>query len=122
MHLADRRRAGRIIIAQLLATLVAALLLLAAGRVYALSALAGGTIATLANGWFALRVFAGYRAQRPERLLGRFYGAELQKLLLVAVLFAGVMLWLRPLSAAALFGTFMLVQLVPVLVSQLMDR
>ena len=117
MHLADRRRAGRIIIAQLLATLVAALLLLAAGRVYALSALAGGTIATLANGWFALRVFAGYRAQRPERLLGRFYGAELQKLLLVAVL-----RWLRPLSAAALFGTFMLVQLVPVLVSQLMDR
>jgi ATP synthase protein I len=121
MHLADRRRAKRIIVAQLGATLTAALLLLPLGQVHALSGLAGGAIATLGNAWFAVRVFAGYRAQQPERLLGRFYGAELQKLLLVGSLFAVAMIWMRPLSAVALFGVFMLVQLVPILVSQLTD-
>ncbi len=121
MHLADRRRAKRIVVAQLAATLAAALLLLLLGYVHALSSLAGGAIATLANAWFALRVFSGYRAQQPERLLGRLYGAEFQKLLLVGFMFAVTMIWMRPLSAVALFGTFMLVQLVPIVVTQLMD-
>jgi len=77
----------------------------------------GKTGATLGNAFFMSRVFVPYRAQEPARLLGAFYGAELQKLILIAVLFAGVLFWLQPLSPMALFGTFLLVQLVPAVVA-----
>lgn len=109
------------VLGQLSATLVAALLLLALGRVHAWSGLLGGLIASLGSGVLALRVFVRYRAQEPARLLARFYRAELYKLVLTGFLFAGVIIWVKPLSAGALFGVYLLVQLVPLLVSHFLD-
>ncbi|WP_428606557.1 ATP synthase subunit I [Sedimenticola sp.] len=122
MHLADKRQAYRTVLAQLVTTLTAALLLLmVAGGVYAYSGLAGGLIATLANAFFALRIFVRYAAQEPGKLLARFYGAEILKLVLTGLLFAGVILWIKPLSVGALFGIFLLVQLMPIAAIQLLD-
>jgi len=121
MFLADKSQAYRMIVGQLAAALLAALVLLTLGRVHAWSGLLGGVIATLGNAVFAVRVFSRYRAQEPAKLLGRFYGAELQKLVLTGFLFAGVIIWVEPLSAGALFGVYLLVQLVPLLVSHLLD-
>ena len=121
MLLADKSQAYRVLAGQSLATLLAALALLALGLVYAWSGLIGGMIAVLANAVFAAGVFARYRAQEPAKLLGRFYRAELQKLVLTGFLFAGVFIWITPLSAGALFGVYLLVQLVPMLVSHFLD-
>lgn len=121
MHQADKSHALRMVYGQLVATLFAALALLLLGDVQAWSGLIGGMIATLANAIFVVRVFVRYRAQEPARLLGRFYRAELQKLVLTGFLFAGVIIWIQPLSAGALFGVYLLVQLVPLLVSHFLD-
>lgn len=116
MNLASARHAWRLVLFQLSVTLIAFPVLIIPGWMYAWSGLAGGLIATLTNAFFALRVFAPYRAQEPGKLLGRFYGAEVQKLLLTGLLFAVAILWLKPLSAGTLFGVFLLVQMAPVLI------
>jgi len=114
--LADSVYASRIVTIQLAVTLAAALLLALVGWVHAGSGLLGGLIAVAGNALFAMRIFDRYRAQEPGRLLGRFYGAELQKLLLTGVLFAGSIILVHPLSAGALFGVFLLVQMAPVVI------
>ncbi len=122
MQLTDKRQAYRTLLAQLVTALMAALILfIVADYVLAYSGLAGGLIATAANGFFAYRVFVRYTAQEPGRLLARFYGAEILKLALAGLLFAGVILWIKPLSVGALFGVFLLVQIMPIVVIQLFD-
>ena len=121
MNLASARQAWRLVSFQLVISLVASLVLIVPGWVHAWSGLIGGLIAAAANAFFVLRVFAHYRAQDPGKLLGRFYGAEFQKLLLTGVLFAAAILWVKPLSAGALFGVFLLVQLSPVLIAHRLD-
>lgn len=121
VQLSKNNLANRTVLAQLLVTLVAAIALLVVGTIHAYSGLAGGMIAAVANAFFAKRIFVHYRAQEPGKLLARFYGAELLKLVLTGLLFAGVILWIKPLSVGALFGVFLLVQMVPMLVTQLFD-
>lgn len=121
MNLASARQAWRLVSFQLTISLVASLILIIPGWLHAWSGLIGGFIATAANAYFALRVFAHYRAQDPAKLLGRFYGAEFQKLLLTGLLFAAAILWVKPLSAGALFGVFLLVQLSPVLIAHRLE-
>jgi len=121
MDLANANQAYRLISAQLVTTLIAAMLLILFGWVHAWSGLIGGVIATLTTAVFAARVFVRYRAQEPARLLGRFYGAEFMKLALTALLFAGVFIWLEPVSPGALFGVFLIVQITPMLVVHTWD-
>jgi ATP synthase protein I len=92
-------------------------LLLAAGLTvlgveHGYSALIGGGAATIANGLFAYWAFKPYRAQQPGRVLARIYGAELLKIAFVTVIFVSAFRWLRPLSATALLGCFLIVHLV----------
>lgn len=121
MNLAGARQAWRLVIFQFMVSLIASLILIFPGWVHAWSGLVGGMIATTANAFFALRVFARYRAEEPGKLLGRFYGAEFQKLLLTGLLFAAAILWVKPLSAGAFFGVFLLVQMAPVLIAHKLD-
>lgn len=121
MDLARARNAWQLFFAQLTAALLAALVLIIPGWVYAWSGLIGGLIAAFANLFFARLIFVDYRAQEPGKVLRRMYGAEFQKLLLTGVLFAGVIALVRPLSAGALFGVYLLVQLTPVLVAHKLD-
>jgi ATP synthase protein I len=116
-----RSHAFRIVGVQLAASFVVALLLLVIGGVHAWSALAGGLISALGNGLAAARIFVPYRAQEPEKLVGRFYGAELWKLALTGALFAAAILWIEPLSVGALFGGFLVIQLIPMLVTHFLE-
>jgi ATP synthase protein I len=117
----DIRRAKRILMIQVVLTLVlaggAALYDSAAG----LSALLGGVITTVANGLFAVVVFGRYRAQDAGKLVFRFYGAELLKLGFVVLMFAATFFWVAPLNLLALFGAFFMVQVLPPLLAHSAD-
>ena len=113
--------AVRMVGAQLAASFLLALLLLVVGWVHAWSAFVGGLISALGNGFAVARIFAPYRAQEPGRLLGRFYGAELGKLVLSGSLFAVAFLWIEPLSVGGLFGGFLAIQMVPMLVARFLQ-
>ena len=114
-ELADSGRAYRIVFLQLATALLVALPLAPVGWVYAWSGVLGGLIAVTGNALFARQLFGRYRAQEPGQLLGRFYLAELAKLLLTALLFALVVVLVKPISIVTLLGCFLLVQLVPAL-------
>ena len=112
MRRSDEQLIRKALLAQALLTLVLAAALLAVGRVESISGLIGGFIATVANAIFAFWVFGPYRAQQTGKLVAQLYGAELIKLLVVALAFIGVFSWVRPVSAPALFGCFVAVHLV----------
>ena len=100
---AARRLAFKVVLGQAGVTLIAALVgWLAAGRIAALSALLGGGIATVAS--FAM-VAVAFRNSAPvsaARLLGRFFGGEALKLVVVVALFIAVLHWLHPAPLALL--------------------
>ena len=117
MRSSDERLVKQTLLSQLVLTLVLAATLLAVGRVESLSALIGGLIAVAANAIFAFWVFGPYRAQQAGKLVARLYGAELAKITAIALAFIGVFLWVKPISAGALFGCFIAVHLVPAAVA-----
>ncbi len=109
-------QAKKIVLSQLGATAAISVLVLPIGWVYTSSVLLGGLIAALANGYFATRIFRPYRAQKPEKLVFSFYGAEIKKLSLTGLMFVGAILWVDPLSIGALFAGYLIIQLVPAVV------
>ena len=117
MQNSDARRAKRILIAQAVATLLVTLIGLIFGLRAGFFALIGGATATVANALFAFLVFGRYQAGQPGRLLAQFYGGELIKLAFVIAVFAAVIIWLDPLSPLALFGGFLFVQVIPMLLA-----
>ncbi len=119
MFLSSRIGAMQMILAQLLATLSISLLLSPFGGHLALSALLGGGIATLTSWLVASKVFVPYRAQQPGQVLTRFYSAEIQKILLTALLFGLVAVFVAPLNPIALFGVYLAAQMVPYLYAYL---
>lgn len=122
MHDLDVRRAKRILIAQIIATMGVALIGSLFGPLVGLYALLGGATATIANTLFAAWVFGRYSAQEPGQLLARFYVAELIKMAFVAAAFAALIIWADPLSPAALFGAFFVVQVLPPLLANRVAR
>ena len=81
------------------------------------SALTGGLIATLANTYFAWKVFAKQQETTPEQVLSRYYGAEIGKIILTIMLFMAAILMIKPLSIIALMGMYLFNQFTPWLVS-----
>ena len=110
MHTADRQRVKQLLLGQLLVTLLVTAGAGLAGSNAALSAGLGGLASLIPNALFALGVFAQYRAQEAGRLVARFYLAELLKLLLTALIFVAVFVWVKPVNVAALFLAFFAVQ------------
>ena len=103
---AARRLAFTVVLGQAGVTLVAALVAwLAAGRNAAVSALLGGGIATVASFAMVAVAFRHSTAASPARLLGKFFGGELLKLVVVVALFVAVLRWLHP-APLALLVTF----------------
>ena len=113
----DARRAKRILVAQIIATLAVTLLALLFGWQAGLFAFIGGATATTANALFAYWVFGRYRADQPGRLLGQFYGGELLKLAFIVAVFVAVLIWLKPVSPLAMLGAFFVVQVFPPLLA-----
>ena len=106
-----RRLAFGVVVSQAAVSVVAAVCAFAlAGRVAALSALAGGAIATAGSLAMAGLVFGGGDGG-AERTLSRFYLGEVLKLAVVAVLFVVVLKVMRvvPLAMFAGFAATFLV-------------
>jgi ATP synthase protein I len=101
----------RLVLMQLGLSLLLAMVMLLPGRIYAISTLAGGVAATAANGAAALLVFRRYKASETSALMGRFYIAELARLVLTTVFFLVMILWLKPLSIVAMLGAYLLIHL-----------
>ncbi len=86
------------------------------------SGLCGGLIAWLPNLYFAHKAFRFSGARAAQAIVRSFYAGEAGKLVLTAVLFALVFAGVKPLDAAALFGVFLLTQLVNWFAPLLMKR
>jgi ATP synthase protein I len=93
------------------------------GGPVALSALIGAGACLIANALFAASVFRGYRAQEPERLLLRIYGAEVTKVALILGIFALSFASIDGLNLPVLLGAYLVTQLVsPIAAAQSEDR
>ena len=75
--------------------------------------------ATLANAWFALKVFGSNYEDEPAIVLRVFYWGELNKILLTCAMFVGVFVLIRPINAAALLVAYFLVHMTPVVISMI---
>ncbi|TBU81592.1 F0F1 ATP synthase subunit I [Pseudomonas daroniae] len=111
----------------LVVQLIVVLLLAAAlwqwrGAVAGYSGLCGGLIAWLPNLYFAHKAFRFSGARAAQAIVRSFYAGEAGKLVLTAVLFALVFAGVKPLDALALFGVFLLTQLVNWFAPLLMKR
>ena len=106
----DRRGLRRLLLIQLIATIVVAALAWVIQAQAGTSALVGGFASLAGNLLFAIWIFAPYKAQRPGGLLSRFYLAEIAKLVMIGLVFAAAIAWLKPLNVVALFGSFFVVQ------------
>lgn len=112
-----------VLLAQLIALLVfAAVFWQWRGDVAGYSGLCGGLIAWLPNLYFAHKAFRFSGARAAQAIVRSFYAGEAGKLVLTAVLFALVFAGVKPLDAAALFGVFLLTQLVNWFAPLLMKR
>jgi len=104
------------VFAQFAICLLIFMTLWAVGWVQAYSGAIGGGIAASMNALFARNVFVSYRAQNPAKLFSSMYLAEIQKIIFTAVLFALVIIWFDNLSYGALFGSYFILQIVPIFV------
>ncbi|ADC73083.1 MULTISPECIES: ATP synthase subunit I [unclassified Thioalkalivibrio] len=99
---------------QLALTLILSGLLLALfPPIVAISAMVGGLTATLGNAVAAVVVFRAYRSDQVGSLTARMMGAELGRLVIIAVAFGVAFAYLDEPNLLALFGIFLLVHLAP---------
>lgn len=123
MHQADALQAKRVLKVQAILGSLAVAIALPFGGPVAVSALIGAGSCLLANALFAAWIFRGYRAQEPERLLLRFYGAEIAKLVLLLGLFAVAFLTWGGVNIPALLAAYLVTQIASSLIAaQLGDR
>ncbi len=102
-----------VLLVQLVVLLIAAVVLWQwRGAVSGYSGALGGLIAWLPNIYFAHKAFRFTGARAAQAIVRSFYAGEAGKLILTAVLFALTFAGVKPLDALAVFGVFLLTQLV----------
>ena len=117
-HRLSKKQALAYIKAQLIVTLVISVLLLF-DIVMAYSALLGGLIATIANAWFAYKVFGVSPHSAAESMLASAYMGEIYKIVLTGALFICAFVLIEPVNAFALLITYFIVHMTPAMVSAL---
>lgn len=117
MQKTSTKQIRRILLMQLLATIVISVCLLVFEQIYFWSALAGGLIATLANAYFAWKVFVRSQESAAEKILATYYGAEVSKIILTVMLFTAAIVMIKPLSMITLISVYFFNQFIPALVS-----
>ena len=98
--------------------LVAVLIDLATAR----DALIGGAAAAIGSALFAFWVFGRYNAAEPGQIVARFYGGEVIKIAAIVIVFAAAMKGLEDVNPVALFGAFLVVQVLPPLLANRIAR
>lgn len=110
MQQTDARLVRRVLKVQAILGLGALALSLPLGGSVALSVLIGAGSCLAANALFAVSAFRGYRAQEPERIVLRFYGAELAKIVSILALFAIALAMIEGLHVPVLLGAYLVTQ------------
>ena len=109
----------RIVIAQLLITLVLALAGLAIDWVYAYSMALGGLVSALPSSFMAWRL--NRQEINPALAFKTMVVGEVGKLVLTALMFAAVFGWVKPLNIPVFFAALVLAMMLNVIVP-LVDR
>ena len=123
MHNLDAQRARSILKAQLVTMLVVALVALLIDVTTARDALIGGLAAVVGSAIFAFWVFGRYSAKELGQIVARFYGGELIKIVAIVIVFAAAMKGLGDeLNPVAMFGAFLIVQVLPPLLANRIAR
>jgi len=111
-HRLSQQQAIRFVLAQMLVTITLFAILFIFDRVVAYSSLTGGLIASLANAWFALKVFR-VKPTVAENLLSTMYVGEIYKFVLTGTMFVIAFSLIKPISVVALLLTYLLIHMVP---------
>jgi ATP synthase protein I len=98
---------------QMLVTIsIAFVLLLVSGYVAAYSSLIGGTIFAVPQLYFGFKAFLYAGAHAIQNVVINFYKGESTKILVIAVSFALVFKFLKPVDYFALYSTFISVLII----------
>lgn len=114
---ASRQQALGFIITQLGATIVLFAVSFIFDFTIAYSSLTGGLIATMANAWFALKVFRSKPTIKPEVLLTTFYVGEIYKFVFTGAMFVMAFVMIKPINVVALLVTYFLIHLTPAVIN-----
>lgn len=101
----------RVVLLQLVLTLIAATIAWLHSDVAARSALLGGLTCALPNAYFVWRAFRYSGARYATRVVQSFYQGESWKFVLTALCFAVIFQRIENLNVLALFAAFITVQL-----------
>lgn len=91
---------------QLLSCVILALIALFFGVTASYSVLLGGIICLIPNCYFAYRAFRYEGARAARQIVRSFYLGEAGKIVLTALLFSAVFLWVKPLQPLALMAGY----------------
>ena len=106
-----RPPAYRIVIFQLMLTVMVSLLALLHSPLAAKSALLGGLTCALPNAYFIWKAFKYRGARSAAQIVQSFYQGEAWKFVLTALCFGVIFQRVEPLNVLALFAGFITVQL-----------
>jgi ATP synthase protein I len=120
-HQQSKKHAIKYIMSQLVLTIAISAVLFFLDVVMAYSALTGGLIATIANAWFAYKVFRVSPDSAAQTMLASAYMGEIYKIILTGALFICAFVLIKPISAVALLITYFVIHMTPAMVSALVD-
>lgn len=111
----QRQAAYKVVLAQLVMTVVMALLALLRDKNLAIAVFVGATISLIANAYFTLKVFRYSGVHHSQHVVKSFYAGETGKFVITFVLFAMAFKWLEILketqNAFALLLAFFIVHI-----------
>lgn len=113
----QKNQALKFITAQFVVTIALSSAFLIFDYVMAYSALVGGLIATLANAWFAVKVFRVRSIETAETLMATFYVGEIYKFIFTGAMFIMAFVLIKPINVVALFVTYFLIHMTPAVVN-----
>ena len=121
-HQQPKNQMIRFIKAQLVLTVALTLIMLFFDVIKAYSALTGGLIASIANAWFAYKVFRISPNNEAVTMLASAYMGEIYKIVLTGAMFLSAFVLIKPVSAWVLLISYFVVHMTPAVVSVLEDK
>ena len=100
----------RLLLTQLAIAVLLPMVFLPFGTIAASSAAVGAWACLVPSVYFAYRAFRFSGARSTLLILQSFYSGQAMKLVLTAVIFALIFIYMKPLNVVALFGGFIIVQ------------
>lgn len=107
----------QILLIQFVASLLIGMFVWLFDQTYAISALAGGFTASIANGYFGWKVFGKQQEAGENQILSTYYKAEVGKIILTVSMFVVVFNLIKPLNVIALMSAYLLITMIPWLAS-----